>query len=368
MMTVLSLQILLISCLVSVMCVLPGTFLVLRGVALMSDAISHAILPGIVIMFLIIGKLDSPLLLVGAVIAGIATVIISELLMNTNRLKKDAAIGLVFPFFFSIGVILISLYTRTVHLDIDMVILGELVFAPFNRLVVAGIDLGPYAFWSTGCIIMVNALLIKLFFKELTISIFDQHLAYLFGFGPTALYYILMIITSITTVVAFDIVGSFVVVALMITPPATASLITHRVQPLLMCSILIAVLSACGGYSIATFFDVSITGCIASSNGILFVIALLCAPQKGLIVKIVQRWRLKKQIAQELVCWYIHKHSHTSEQQHMSYQLGWPTQYTQQVIKHAINNGLLTENNKTLLLTSKGLHHLSQSSLNYQIS
>lgn len=216
------LEIILIACLTSIACVLPGVFLVLRGVALMSDAISHSILFGIVVTFLIVQRLDSPLLIIGAAFAGLLTVACTEALINARTLKKDAAIGIVFPLLFSLGVILVSRYARNVHLDTDMILLGELAFAPFNRVIVNNIDIGPYAFWLLAIIVLINSLFIAIFWKELKLITFDQDLAHVLGFRPVLLYYGLMMITSLTAVASFDIVGSIVVVALMITPAATA--------------------------------------------------------------------------------------------------------------------------------------------------
>src|SRR3989344_6639955 len=138
-------ELVLVAIVTAIACALPGLFLVLRGVALMSDAISHAMLLGIILMFLVIHNLNSPLLLLGAALAGLATVLVTELLIGTHKVKKDTAIGLVFPAFFSLGIVLITLYARDVHLDTDMVLLGELAFVPFSRLIIAGYDCGPYA-------------------------------------------------------------------------------------------------------------------------------------------------------------------------------------------------------------------------------
>ena len=226
-----------IALLVSVAAILPGIFLVLRGIALMSDAISHAILPGIVIMFLYMHNLHSPWLMLGASCAGIATVLLTEGLIATNCLKKDAAIGLVFPLFFSVGIILISLYARSVHLDVDMVIMGEMLFTPFDTLHVGGYNLGPSALWTMSIILLLNSLFVACCYKELQLSTFDQPFARAIGFAPTTIYYLLMCLTSITAVGAFDIVGSIVVVALMITPPATAYLLVKTLDRMISVSI-----------------------------------------------------------------------------------------------------------------------------------
>ena len=136
-------EIQLIAAVTSAACALPGVFLVLRRMSLMSDAISHSLLPGIVLGFFIAGHVDSPLLILGASLMGVVTVSFTELLKRSRLLKEDAAIGSVFPVLFSIGVILVSKFAANVHLDTDAVLLGELAFAPFDRFVVAGTDIGP---------------------------------------------------------------------------------------------------------------------------------------------------------------------------------------------------------------------------------
>lgn len=274
MITNLHLEIIAIAIVTAITCCLPGVFLVLRGVAMMSDAISHAILLGIVIMFLIVQKLDSPLLLIGATFAGIAIVLCTEKIIRSKRLKQDAAIGLIFPLFFSVGVILVSQYARNVHLDIDMVLLGELAFAPFNRFVMAGIDCGPYALWVAGAALLINLLFIRIFYKELVLTTFDATLATLAGFSPAVFYYALMLITSITAVATFDAVGSIMVVALMITPAATAYLLARRIDQMVVMSVVCASFSAIFGYIFASLSDVSIAGSIASMTGVFFIFGL----------------------------------------------------------------------------------------------
>ena len=254
--------------------------MVLRGVAMMSDAISHAILLGIAVMFVWVQSCTSPLLIIGASCAGVLTVVCTEMIIRSKRLKKDAAIGLVFPLFFSVGVIVISQYARTVHLDVDMVLLGELALSPFNRLIVNNVDCGPYALWVMSSALLVNLFFITIFYKELLVTTFDATLATMTGFPPLFFYYALMVLTSITAVATFDAVGSIMVVALMITPPATAYLLTRRVNDMIIVSVILAVLAAIFGYAAASYADVSIAGSIASMTGVFFVFALLWS-QKG---------------------------------------------------------------------------------------
>jgi len=143
MMSSAQIEIQLIASVVAVACAIPGTFLVLRKMAMISDAISHSILPGIVLGFFITHNLNSPLLIFLAAFTGIITVVLVEYIQKTGLVKEDTAIGLVFPALFSIGVILIAKNANDVHLDVDAVLLGELAFAPFDRLIINGVDVGP---------------------------------------------------------------------------------------------------------------------------------------------------------------------------------------------------------------------------------
>ena len=173
MITQADLEIVLIVSTVAASCGLIGAFLVLRRMSLMSDAISHAILFGIVIAFFFVEDTGSALLIVAATLTGVLTVVLVEAIVNTRLVKEDAAIGLVFPALFSIGVILISRYASNVHLDVDAVLLGELAFAPFDRAVVGLTDIGPKAFWLALAVGLVNLTFVLLFFKELKLATFD---------------------------------------------------------------------------------------------------------------------------------------------------------------------------------------------------
>ncbi len=233
-----------IAILVSIACAIPGVFLVLRKMSMMSDAISHSILPGLVIAFFLTGKLNSPLLIVGATLTGLLTVLLVEGISKTRLLKEDAAIGLVFPVFFSVGVILIAKFAGDVHLDVDSVLLGELAFAPFNRVSFMGMDIGPAAMWTMIVVVLINATFVFVFYKELKIASFDSGLAAALGFLPSVLHYGLMTLVSVTAVAAFDAVGSILVVALIVGPPATAYLLTNKLSVMIGLSIAIGNVAA----------------------------------------------------------------------------------------------------------------------------
>jgi ABC-type Mn2+/Zn2+ transport system permease subunit len=252
------LQILLTAVVTAVASALPGTYLVLRRTALVSDAISHALLPGIVVAFFLTHDLNSPLLLLSAAATGLLTVFLIEALLRSRLVPEDASIGLVFPAFFSIGVILISRYAGDIHLDTDSVLLGEIAWVPFDQMVLGGVELGPRALWTMSAILLLNLLVIGLAWKELKLATVDPGLAALLGFSPVAIHYSLMAMVSITAVGAFDAVGSILVVALMIAPPATAYLVVDRFAPMLWVGAVVAAASAVLGYAAAYVLDVSI--------------------------------------------------------------------------------------------------------------
>lgn len=359
-MTTAQLEIQLVAAVVAVACALPGVFLILRRMAMMSDAISHAILFGIVLAFFVVEDITSPFLVVGAALTGVLTVSLVEALHRTRLVKEDAAIGLVFPLLFSIGVILISRYAGNVHLDIDAVLLGELAFAPFNRFVVAGYDLGPISFYVMGGILLLNILFIILFYKELKLASFDAGLAAAIGFSPTLIHYALMTQVSLTAVGAFDAVGSILVVALMIAPPASAYLLTDRLSRMLLISAGLGIASAIGGYWTANFFDVNIAGSMASMAGMLFLLVYLLAPGRGLIAVARRSLRQRWEFAQRMLAVHLLHHQGLPEAQQECHvhsvheHLNWDKDFAQRVARLAEKEGLIYRERGLLLLTGKG--------------
>ncbi len=322
---------------------LPGALLFLRGVSLLSDAISHAVLLGIAVMFLLVQSLTSVWLFVGATIAGVATVVATESLMQTQRIKHDAAIGIVFPCFFSIGILLISLYARNVHLDTDMVILGEVAFAPFYRFTLFGYDLGPHALWSAGIISAINTGCIVLFFKELKTILFDTGFSSVMHMRPRLLYYALMTLTSVTAVGAFEIVGSVVVVALMITPAAAAYLMVRRFDQLLVVAPAISILSAIGGYAMARALDVSIAGSIATVAGVIFLAVLLGAPHTGLVARWSHRRTSRRKLAQRILQAYLRQQPDcAAKQKTISKDLNWDSGFIETVVAESVDQQMCT--------------------------
>ncbi len=349
-------EIQLIAVVVAIACAIPGVFLVLRKMALISDAISHSILPGIVLGFLITHDLNSPILILFAAIFGVITVVLVEAIQKTGLVKEDTAIGLVFPVLFSIGVLLIAKNANDVHLDIDAVLLGELAFAPFDRLLIGDQDFGPKSLWVMGTILISTCVLLFLFFKELKVSTFDAGLSSALGFSPIVLHYGLMSISSITVVGAFDAVGAILVVALMIAPAAAAYLLTSNLKKMLFLSILFGIISALGGYWLAHFLDASISGSITTILGVLFLIVYLTAPKKGLISVLIMHKQQKKEVMLLTFMLHLNNHSETTERHinHLNEHINWQKIKSKEILDLALKNNLILINNEIVSLTDKG--------------
>ena len=318
-------EIQLIASVVAMACAIPGVFLVLRRMALISDAISHSILPGIVIGFFITQDLNSPLLILLAALTGVITVILVEMIQKTGLVKEDTAIGLVFPTLFSIGVIMIAKNAGDVHLDIDAVLLGELAFAPFDRFLISGMDMGPKSLWVMGSILLISIALLIMFFKELKVSTFDAGLSSALGISPIVMHYGLMSMSSITIVGAFDAVGAILVVALMIAPAATAYLLTTDLKKMIGLSILFGVFSAIAGYWLAHILDASISGSMTTVLGIVFFLVYMFAPDKGLIAVLYRQRQQRTEVSLITFLLHLNNHSEINErhlnhlQEHINY-------------------------------------------------
>ncbi|MGH2103003.1 metal ABC transporter permease, partial [Aerococcus urinaeequi] len=243
----------------AVSCALLGVFLVLKNMAMVADALSHTVLLGIVLGYFIAGDLDSPILFVGAALFGVMTVYAIEYVVNKFAIQSDAATGLVFTLLFAIAIILISKYARNVHLDVDVVLSGEVVFATLNTMEIFGIQV-PISFARMFVMLVINLAFVTVTYQQLKVSIFDPVYAKSIGVAVGLLNLILMTLVSITTVVAFDTVGAILVISLMVAPALSAHLLSKRLSIMLLVALLYGVINSVLGYYVAIYFNVSISG------------------------------------------------------------------------------------------------------------
>ncbi|MCP3774704.1 metal ABC transporter permease [Paenibacillus sp. MZ04-78.2] len=274
--------ILLTASLVAVSCSLLGCFLVLRKMAMIGDAISHSVLPGIVLAFLFSGSRDSLWMMLGASVIGLVTVFLIQW-FHQNGVQSDASIGVVFTALFAVGVVLVSLFTRQVDLDLDCVLYGEIIHVPWETVEWNGIDIGPKAVWGLGIVLTLSALIIGLFYKQFKICAFDPAMAAAVGIPVALFHYLLMGLVSMTTVASFESVGAILVVGMLVVPAATAYLLTEKLSRMIFYSMGVGVLSAVLGYFTAAVLDASIAGCMIVVAGVLFILALLFSPTHGVV-------------------------------------------------------------------------------------
>jgi len=348
-------EIQIIAVIVAITCTLPGAFLVLRNMSMVADSITHTILLGIVLAFSVTHDLSSPLLIIGAAIMGIATIWLNEMLVRTKLVAEDAAIGVIFPFLFSIAIILITRQSGSFFLDTNSVLLGELAFTPFDRMIVGGIDIGAKAIYTTGAILLINLSFIVIFFKELKIATFDPILAFLLGLAPTIIHYGLMAMASVTIVGSFQVVGSLLVVAFMIGPPVTASLLTHDLKWMLILSSLIGAFNGIIGYHIAVLLNVSIAGSIAITIGFVFLLFFLFAPQRGCISTLRRRNHQKIHFAKSTLLLYLDQSDADNNTiGSISNNLQWHKYFTKKIIHLLIKDRCIKSTKNMIHITDLG--------------
>lgn len=348
----------LILAVVAAACAVPGVFLVLRRMALVSDAIGHVLLLGIVLAYFATRDLESPWLLVGAALAGLLTVGLVEALQRTNLVKADAAIGLVFPALFALGVVLVSVKARNIHLDIDAVLLGQPENADIPRWKLGGVAVTPV--WVMGAVLALNVALCVLLFKELKLSTFDPGLAASLGFRPGLIHYGLMAVVSVTAVAAFDAVGPVLVVGFFVVPAAAAFLLTDRLGVMIVLACGIGAAGAALGVFAADRLDASTAGATAAVLGLLFALAFLFAPHRGQVAMLLKRRRHRRDFEETMLAVHLWQHENTAAEADearidgLHRHLSWHADRVAAVVARAEGNGLVLRAADLLKLTESG--------------
>ena len=277
--------------LVSVALGLVGCFLVVRGTSLLGDALSHSVLPGIVIGFLIGGSLHSPWILVGATVVGLLAAVLVESVHTNSRVKEDASLGIIFTTLFAIGVVMINLYAGQADLDPGCVLYGNI-----ESFVIDRGGMIPMSIILLG--ILIGLLL---FYRHLLVSTFDPGLAVSLGIPAALVHYALMAVLSLTVVASFESVGAILAVALLIMPGATARLWADRMPTMLRFAAVHGTVATLLGYwmSHKAVLNTSASGAISVAGFALFLLSWLVAPRAGLVTQWLTRRRLRRTVALE---------------------------------------------------------------------
>ena len=279
--------ILLTAALVGLSCGLIGVFLILRKTAMMADAISHTVLLGIVLAFLVTKEVSGPAMLLGGILAGLITALLVQWLQSL-KVQHDASMGIVFTTLFAIGGILIATSAGNAHLDVQHALMGEITFIPFHTITLPLAGDIPMATALLMIVLFVVLFFIAAFYKEWKITTFDPALAASIGIPVAAMHYLFMGLVSVTTVASFDAVGAIMVVAMLIAPAASAYLWTDKLSVMLILSGMFGVSAAFTGYVIAAWLDTSISGSMAFATGIFFTVSFIFSPKHGVIAKAVK--------------------------------------------------------------------------------
>lgn len=281
-----------------VACGVPGVYLVLRRLSMLGDAISHAVLPGLAVAFLITGSRNVFPMLAGAMVTGLLTATLSAGISRLGKVAEDASLGVVFTSLFALGVLFISLGPRNVDLDAACVLYGLIDAVALDTRSVFGLNVPRPLLVLLPCALL-NIGLVVLFRKELAITSFDPGLATALGFPARTIHYAFLAMIAATCVASFEAVGSILVVAMLIVPGATAALLTQRLGRMLIIAGVVAVVAAFVGYVLALVSGAAVAGAVSVALGVQFALALALSPSQGLLPRAWRRLALSMRIRQE---------------------------------------------------------------------
>ncbi|USR79533.1 metal ABC transporter permease [Arcanobacterium pinnipediorum] len=267
----------------ALVCALPGSFIVLRQSSMLVDAMSHAILPGIVVGYYITHDFDSPILIIGAAVAGLVVVLGNDWLMRSGFVSGDAPQGLIFPMLFSAGVILISLNFGNLHLDTHVVLAGDLNLAAWHQLVINGTSYGPIYLYVLLVVLLINIIVIWAMYPRLKITSFDPDFSRTLGIRTRGVDTAFMFLVAVTVTAAFNAAGAILIVALMIAPAATARLFSISMRQMLVSTMIIAVSGAIVGFWLAYILHAPTSAAMAVWYGLVFAVVLIGGKRFGVV-------------------------------------------------------------------------------------
>jgi len=288
-------------------CALLGNFLVLRRMSMMGDAISHAVLPGLVAAFWFTKSRSSFTMFAGAAVVGVLTAVFTQWVQSFGKVDRGASMGVVFTTLFAIGLIMLNIAIQEHKVDLDpgCVLYGMIDLAPLDTVHLGPVEV-PRAAAVLGAVLLLNLTVVGLLYKEFKLSSFDPALATTLGINATFMHYLLMSLVAITTVASFEAIGSILVIAMLIVPAAAAFLMTERLGGMILVSIVIGSLSAALGHVAAIvvppvfgFQDTTTAGMMATVAGLIFTGIMLLAPKQGIVMRVLDQRRLSRRIVRE---------------------------------------------------------------------
>ncbi len=340
-------------------CAIVGPFLVLRRQGLLTEALSHSVLPGIVLGLVLFGGFGHPLLILAPAGVALIMVLFIDWLGNTRRLAAQAELGLVYPAMFSIGVIGLSTRFRGLPLSEHAILVGDINFAALTNEVVFGVELAPRAFLIMLAILTLNVLFVSIFFKELKLAIFDPELAEASGLSPKGLGTGLLLLVSTTIVGAFQAVGAVLVVALLVAPAATAILLSARLGRVIVYSVGIGIVGAVLGFWIAYELDSATSGTMTVVLGGFFLLAVLISPRRGVVARALAHRRRRIVFAENLLLLCLSNHEtgavcEGDPVDAISDHIGWDLRFARRIVRKCRSDGFVEQTANSVVLTERG--------------
>ncbi|PCH69524.1 MAG: hypothetical protein COC01_01335 [Bacteroidetes bacterium] len=333
------------SSIVGITCGILGCFVILRVMALIGDALSHAILPGVVVGFMLAGH-STLAIFTGAVVSGLITAMLITWIQRNSKTKEDSSIGIVFTGMFALGIIGISWLTKKqgIHLDMKDFLFGNVLGVSNNDL------------WLTALIGLFVILCIVVFFRYLFITTFDPVIAITMGISTATMHYFLMFLLSLSIVASLQSVGVILVVAMLIVPASTAYLLTDKLKIMIIISAIVGFFSATSGLLVAIVLEIAPGPTMTIMGVFAFGLALLFSPKKGYIINYLREKKRKQAIDVEDVLKAILQ---ISERNQLSLtlikeKLGFSESKIERYLRKLRNKELVEYNNNTISLTEKG--------------
>lgn len=299
-----------VAAIVNVGCAVLGCFLVLRRLSLIGDAISHAVLPGIVVAYVMSGREPLPMLL-GAMAVGVLTTMLIQSLVRYGGVAEGAAMGITSTALLSVGVLLLENFAKQAHIDQSCILYGNIESVALESLTFAGLEVPsalPTMFWALVAVLVF----VTLFWKELKLTSFDPALATAIGINATLIHYLLMGMTAVVSVASFEAVGALFPVAMLIIPPATAHLLTDRLSRMVGWSVGLALSTSLFGYVLSKLLDVNTGGMMAVVAGLQFFAAVVFAPRYGIVGKLRNQLSLAARISGEDIAALLYRQEEPS--------------------------------------------------------
>lgn len=296
-------EIVIVIILSAITCSIPGAFLVMRKNYYAADTTNRSAMLGIAVALIFSSYLSSPLVIIlGSITAGLAMILIKKLKDFTSFRAKGLSI-IISSAFLCFGILIAAnvSFNNTANFDLSIIYLGETAFTYFNRLRVFGVDIGSYALYAVSLVLIINIIIIMVFYKEFKIDGVDKTYAASIEMRESTIDYLLLIMTSLSVSVSFQTAGIFMTSAFILGPAATALFYTKRLSTLAVVSVFIASVSCLAGFGIAWPNEVSISGTIVSFLGILFIVSVIFSPEEGILKKHFDNLTAQKRLEEYII-------------------------------------------------------------------